>query len=133
MKVDISNFDIEDFEDEIVLVNFQTGIYYSIKENGLPLFRLLIEGIAPSSITNFITQTYGEKVGEQFQSFVSLLIVEGILVQTETTSNTTIEIAGINLNLDANFVFEKFDDISGLIKLDPIHEVTMNGWPNKKA
>lgn len=133
MKVNVSKFDIEDFEDEIVLVNFNTGIYYSIKENGLIVFRQLINGMELNSIIDFLSKTYGENIANQFQTFTAQLAEEEILVQTETIHIPTKEIPRFNLNLDANFIFEKFDDISGLVKLDPIHEVSMKGWPNQKA
>lgn len=118
LTINRTDFDIEDFDEEIVLVHLESGVYYTLKEGGPALLRLFGEGLAL------------EQVPASAQAFVEQLRQEAILVETAgapTSAAPTDEQWPTELP-----VLEKFDDVSDLIKLDPIHDVSDLGWPHKK-
>jgi hypothetical protein len=131
LSIDVINFDIEDFEDEIVLVNFKTGIYYTILEKGVEIFRALHNGVDENVFQEQICKKLNEVEQNLFKEFLNELHQEGILVQTEKSDILLFDDSSILFNGNSTFVINKFDDISSLVKLDPIHEVSKRGWPNK--
>ena len=130
--IDSLNFDIEDFDDEVVLVNFKTGIYYIIQENGVEIFRIFKEAFDLNSFESLLFLRLAVNEQESYKKFIKELIAEGILVQTEIIKPSLINDVNLNFKGNAQFNLKKFDDISALIKLDPIHEVNKQGWPNQK-
>ncbi len=130
--IDSLNFDIEDFDDEVVLVNFKTGIYYLIQEKGVEIFRVLKGGVNLKSFEEFLFLKLTANEQESYKKFIEELRLEGILVQTEIDKPSLMEDINLSLDGSAQFILKKFDDISALVKLDPIHEVNKQGWPNKK-
>ena len=95
-KVDEVNFDFTDFEDEIVVVDIQKGVYFSIKGDAPVIFRIFQAG----------------DVVEPFE-------IDEQNLKAQLSENPV-------------FIIEIQDNISDLIKLDPIHDVTpTKGWPNK--
>ncbi len=130
--IDSLNFDIEDFDDEVVLVNFKTGIYYLIQEKGVEIFHVLQGGVNLKSFEEFLFLRLTANEQDSFKKFIEELRLESILVQTEIDNTSLIEDINLSFDGSAQFIFKKFDDISALVKLDPIHEVNKQGWPNKK-
>jgi hypothetical protein len=127
------NFDVADFDEEIVIVNIHKGIYYSLKGGAPYFFRLFIAGVDLSQFNTLFEEKYSVEKSNLFTEFVNLLLAEELLVVTkEGVQELHFEFPSIQL-LDEGFIVEKQDDISDLIKLDPIHDVSPDkGWPNLK-
>ena len=125
-----SGFDVEDFDEEIVLVNFETGVYYTIKGSGPTVFRALQTGLETDALYESVRVAGGSARLDEVREFISQLYEEGIVVDTDTPVESTATLDGSALSEAP--VIEKFDDVSDLIKLDPIHDVSDLGWPHKK-
>ena len=130
---DKSNFDIADFDEEIVIVNINKGVYYSLKGVAPYFFRLFMEGVDLAALNELFEKKYGNENFKSFENFVNTLLVEELLIDTsEATKELNVDLPTLQL-LDQGFIIEKQDDISDLIKLDPIHDVSPDkGWPNRK-
>ncbi|UFH52314.1 PqqD family protein [Spirosoma sp. KNUC1025] len=128
--IDKTTFDIEDFDEEIVLVHTQTGIYYTVKGGGPAILRTFQNGLDAENLSSHVLNKFGSEKQIEAEGFVNQLISEGILISADTS---TADVSGLaDLEMVESPVIEKFDDISDLIKLDPIHDVSDLGWPHKK-
>jgi hypothetical protein len=121
-------FDFEDFDEEIVLVNLQSGVYYTVKDAGPALLRAFRAGATDEALLAAAEAAGGTERRQAAGAFIAQLVEEGILVETDGAEPATP--SGADLGGGA-FVLEKFDDVSDLIKLDPIHDVSDLGWPHK--
>lgn len=112
----------ETFEGETVLIDLDSGCYFSLTAGGPACWSRLAAGESCAEIA----AGQGETALAQMQSFAERLVAEGILVADESLAapNTTAQTVSW---LDPQL--EKFTDMKDLLLLDPIHEVDAAGWP----
>jgi hypothetical protein len=120
------SFDIEVFEDEIVAIRIEDGTYYMFKQgNAFLTFNYLNQG---GSIEKLKLSLDGNPTfSTSLNQFLQFLKEEGF--QFKDDSKLEIELPQFT---NPEFNFKKFDDMGDLIKLDPIHDVSDLGWPEKK-
>lgn len=123
-----THFDIEDFGEEIVLVNLETGVYYTAKGSGPDLLRAFRAGLTPDDVYRAVQPADPARL-EQVRAFTDQLLAAGILVADEAEAAPRANVP--TLIVEEAPVLETFDDVSDLIKLDPIHDVSDLGWPHK--
>lgn len=123
-------FDFEDFEEEIVLIHIQSGVYYTIKGSGPAIFRLLVDAVDTDKLADQLASQATPEWAATVNDFVNQLLTEGILIPTDALAGAVPDLT--QLHEQGPAILEKFDDVSDLIKLDPIHDVSDLGWPHKK-
>ena len=140
----LNNSDIlfEDFDDEIVAINLKSGYYYSINGSGILIWELLTKSFSPRQIIKVHTNAFPGTDAEFEQSikgFITGLESEGLLVQSgeedkdaEISEDFVQKIRSENKAIPKLPVFEKYTDQQELLLLDPIHEVSDIGWPDRK-
>jgi hypothetical protein len=125
----------EVMDGELVLVQFESGCYYSTRESGSDAWNLLILGHTPRQVAEILAAHHGVDTAEVAAgvcAFAEQLVAEQLLVPTETAAP---EPRPITPSAAAYFapVLEKFDDLAGQLLLDPIHEIDQSGWPLRRA
>jgi hypothetical protein len=134
-KFQYSTFDLEDFSHEIVIINTETGSYYTIGGSAVSVIRWFFSPISDDQIIQLIKDTFPNEVSEA-SSFVDWLKLQGLIHAVETAEqvekdqNPSNESNVIVFN---QWVYSRFDDMSDLIRLDPIHDVSEKGWPFRKS
>jgi hypothetical protein len=135
--IDRIRIQFEIFEDEMVLINVENGLYYNLSKSGSEVIQLVDNGCP---IGMLVTTLLGNSLeATQYRldimHFVELLIQEGILVEAEAQSNidrpTAIQ-SPIYSSAEAFQVplLEKYDEVRDLLLIDPIHMVDQSkGWP----
>ncbi|MDQ6624164.1 MAG: PqqD family protein [Verrucomicrobiota bacterium] len=111
------------FETEVVVVNLETGSYYSVEGAGIDLWRLL-EAYRGDD------QTFAH---ENARKFLDELAAEALIVPNEQfTAPAPGELPPLtrDLSLDPPRL-RKFTDMRDLLLLDPIHELDEAGWPQR--
>jgi CRISPR/Cas system endoribonuclease Cas6 (RAMP superfamily) len=131
-----STFDLEDFSHEIVIINTETGSYYTISGSAVSVIRWFFSTISDNQIIQLIENTFPNEISEA-SAFVDWLKIQGLIYAVETSE---IKEEGQNLANNINntlvfnqWVYSRFDDMSDLIRLDPIHDVSEKGWPFRKS
>jgi hypothetical protein len=132
----------EIIDGEAVIINLQTGSYYSIDQVGAEIWSLLANGAAASEVVEGIAERFsGER--EQIEGGVFKLLdqlqSEG-LIRTEDRGDAAPNGAHANgsfmRSLDSGPFSEpmlhKYTDMEELLLLDPIHDVDESGWPTLK-
>ena len=129
----------EIIDGEAVLVNMESGSYYSIDSVGAVVWDYVEKGLSNSQIVEAITVQYkGEPtdIAQGIQQLLTELQAEQLIVPCETSSaSEQVPPTYAPLNDQARPQFEapilhKFTDMEDLLLLDPIHEVDESGWPN---
>jgi hypothetical protein len=127
----------EDFGDEVVVLNLQSGNYYSLDPIGMFYWECLRQGVPPREIAAHICPFYAGGVEEEliaadldvlFDEFQS----EG-LIRSSDTYRAISEVASMAKKFPAEYVcpmLSKFDDFAEMLLLDPVHDVSAVGWPH---
>lgn len=145
-RINCPPFAHQAIDGEVVLVNLQTGHYYSLRDSAAEIWGLVESGADLDGITRALEHRYQAGPGEiaaQVERLLAELRAEGILSRRTTadpvgTDPTSQAATMPTTRLTRPFmqpVLEKFTDMQDLIVLDPIHEVDEAGWPmaNKAA
>jgi len=138
----------ETVEGETLIINTETGVYYSTSGSGAVLWQLLNRGLDVGAMVEQFLQQYSgtpeaEEIREEIARFVGELQQEDLLVlvaeedarsqyemKTETDS-LPVGQATITSPFAAPILY-KFTDMEEILLIDPIHEVDDTGWPFKK-
>ena len=119
------------FDDEVVLANYASGIYYNLDGTGAQIWLGIdagktIEEIVEAFATTLDVET--STVDGSVRSFVDHLLAEGIIVSGQPSSSGNAWSPTVSGAFAAPKL-ERFDDLRDLLLLDPIHGVGENGWP----
>jgi hypothetical protein len=128
---------LETFADEVVIVNLESGNYYSIDKVGAEIWALLAEGASVPQIVSRVGRRYAAPEAEidcTLRAWVEQLLSENLLVPAASAGAPqppTSAQAAEKLPFEPP-VLQKYTDMQELLLLDPIHEVDDTGWPNIK-
>lgn len=118
-------------DNEIILANLDSGVYYSVRGSGIPIWQLLVSGFSLDAIQNTFSNKYPNSSFDSSVRFIQQLIEENLLIQVEEINGLT---PPDNLFWPPQFIeptLEKYEEMKDLLMLDPIHEVDAQGWPSK--
>lgn len=123
----------EAFEDEVLLIDFDSGRYFSMRGSAFDIWKMIQGGCGIAEITERLSQHHGAPlhiVQPAVYEHVRRMIDEKLIVEsTEPASCSEYVIA--TSGVFAAPVMEMFTDMQELLLLDPIHEVDQTGWPKK--
>ncbi|HUS21606.1 MAG TPA: PqqD family protein [Aeromicrobium sp.] len=145
LTVPISRVAADNVEGEAVIVNLDTGAYYTTEGAGCDAWQLLATGRTLGEVITLLGDRYAAADGE-IQEYLQLLITtflaEGLMVVLDpddpAPGDDGTEGAGELPPLEPRPSFEPADlvsysDMKGLLLLDPVHEVDARGWPHAAA
>lgn len=132
----------ETIDGETVLVNLDSGNYYSLDGVGADVWNLIEDGADQDGIVRAVARRYtGEDtaIEHAIHLFLEDLEREALIVvdnKSETgeeerpEDNGATEVAGKPFVAPA---LNKYTDMQDLLLLDPIHDVDEAGWPHKNV
>jgi hypothetical protein len=120
------------FDNEYIIANLDTGLYYSIQGIAVSLVQALpfedpatpIEKLA--AVFNGNANNVSEELKEIWQQLVHEEIVK------ESIKPIAVNTDWVPATNYAAPLFNRYADMQDLLMLDPIHEVDEEGWPVKK-
>ena len=123
---------------EVIVVNLDTGTYYSLAGSSAEIWTAVEQG---SSVDETVEATLGRYDGSRAEvepavrEFIDELVSEELIAPSElappAAANRTNHANGTGTTLP--FVpprLDKYVDMQELLMLDPIHEVDERGWPH---
>ena len=135
-RINCPNVVSETFEGEVVIVNLESGCYFSLLGSATRIWQQLESG--PSSIKTIeevLAQSYiciDVNIANAVESLLSRLIKEELIV----LEDPALAIPPMNLDQQAAGprpfeppTLEAFTDLQDILLLDPIHDVDEAGWP----
>jgi len=137
LRINTPNVVGEEFEGEVVVVNLESGCYFSLMGSAKDIWKTLVQSSAsPESIIVTLEENLdcsGIDVAAEVVPFLDELKKLELVVPTDSsgpTSSTLHEPQGdsIRPRFEAPRV-EIFTDLQDILLLDPIHDVDEAGWP----
>ncbi len=123
----------EVFEDEIVVINFDSGNYYSLRQSAIDIWEGLGSGMDADAIAAMLCRRYEVGEAEAAETVASLLerLEADALVRPSDAAGREEAVPEVAEEKKpfAPPLYEKFTDMSDLLVLDPMHDVDENGWP----
>ena len=128
----------ETIDGEAVIINLDSGNYYSLVDAGSFIWSLIEKGASAPELQNVILQTYQgneQDIDQGVQDLLAQLQQENLIVPVDgagealdlghaVSSNNGHGKPAFNAPL-----LNKFSDMQELLLLDPIHDVDDAGWP----
>ena len=130
----------ETIDGEAVIINLDSGNYYSLVEVGSLIWGLIDRGASESEVINLILETYqcnATDIDRGVQELLAQLQQENLIVPFEGArsldrSQFSPEQPAQNSHEKLPFnppLLYKYSDMQELLLLDPIHDVDDTGWP----
>jgi hypothetical protein len=138
-RVNGSGVTHEVVDDEAVIINLETGSYYSLELVGAEIWSMLTAHLSLGAIVEHLARRYaGDRsemelavhglVGELHRERLIVAAEDGIAAPPLSPGPAPAE----GLRPFRVPVLQKFTDMQELLLLDPIHEVDERGWPHRK-
>lgn len=120
----------EDMGDEIVALNVDTGVYFSMRELAVGIWRDLANGVPIAVIAGRTAATANQA---EVEHFATQLIQHGLMREAGPAASETATSTDLLLQAGVRgIVFEIFEDMKDLILSDPLHDADpAAGWPSK--
>lgn len=118
----------ETLDDEVIIANLDSGVYYSLREAGVQLWQLLVAGFTLDEISTLCFDKWGEDVTSSFEEIVSKLLADNLVSKTDQTASPLLP----DMTWPSSYspaIFANYEEMKDLLILDPIHEVDEIGWP----
>src|SRR6185503_4283480 len=127
----------ETIDGEAVIINLDSGNYYSLVDAGSFIWELIEQGASMSELQNLVAQTYHGNASDIDRGVQDLLVQlqqENLIVPVEgaTAFDVTQLTQPTNGREKPSFnppSLNKYSDMQELLLLDPIHDVDEAGWP----
>lgn len=127
----------ETIEGEAVIINLDSGNYYSLVDAGSFIWALVEKGASASEVQDLLQQTYqgdAADIDRGVQELLAQLQQENLIVPVDGSAavDLTEVIPSSNGHGKPSFnapLLNKFSDMQELLLLDPIHDVDEAGWP----
>jgi len=128
----------ETIDDEVVIIDFESGSYYSLDRVGTDIWNLIQNGASAAEIVAGITYRYEGKhtdIEKAVDQLIAELQQENLIVldgagesrKLKESVKTSPETGKLSFEAPA---LQKYTDMQELLLLDPIHDVDETGWPN---
>jgi hypothetical protein len=124
------------FGEEVVLVNLDSGVYYSLRGSATEMWIRIQNNYSISEILADLSTLYdlnSEELTNQINLFIEQLIDEKLIKSSQSMKK--VELAFDTNNSKISFpspILEVFSDMQEILLLDPVHDVDKSGWPVTK-
>ena len=128
---------------ETVVINLNSGAYYSLQHTGAEIWGLIEKGTTVEGVIQFMTKRYSSvevdvaRVVAQFLQKLqeeNLIRVDGSSLSGPRPVGDTSPATGSSVQAPVFEmpVLQVYRDLENILLLDPIHEVDEEGWPVAK-
>jgi hypothetical protein len=124
------------FGEEVVLVNLDSGMYYSLRGSATQIWIRLFNQYSLFEILADLIQIY-QVTENQLIDDINLFVTQLLELKIIKTANDAVrkEIDFISKDVLIDYstpVVEIFSDMQEILLLDPVHDVDKSGWPISK-
>lgn len=123
----------ERLDDQVMMINLETGAYFALEKVAADCWTAAVAGWSIDEIVAEVPRRYQvdpTAARRDVFAFITSLVEEGLLRWTDgpASSDSVLSPAGSRQPYVAPLL-EKHDDLEELLLLDPIHDVSPEGWP----
>lgn len=126
------NISFERLDGEVIAISFTSGKYFSAKETASDVFFLIENEVPQSQWTDILSKHYRDfKDSGQIGKFIEALIKEGLVAESQKTKGNFVELPNDQeRTIWKAPTLSSFSDLQDLLLIDPIHDASLEGWPN---
>ena len=120
----------ERLDEEILAIHLGSGLYYSMVGTAADCWDGLVAGITVEIIANTLGRLAESEDAEgEVRSFVATLVEEKLVIpdQGQRAGSPT----WTPMSMYTPPILERFGDLQDLLLIDPIHDVSEQGWPRR--
>lgn len=132
-RVNTTHVVSEVFDDgEAAIIDLRSGAYFSLDQVGALLWPLIVTGATLDALVEraHATTDGGIDVEPGIERFVTDLVAEGLVEEVgDVDAAVPVPTNGGRIPFTAPEI-QRFDDLQELLLLDPIHDVSDQGWPH---
>lgn len=116
-------------EGEVIAIDFVSGAYFSMQGTAADIWTMLANGFALDRVVAIYRALPDAPaaVAEEIEGFVEALLDARLIERSDLPASDAAVLAPSTY---AYPLLEKFEDMSELITLDPVHDVGEMGWPH---
>jgi hypothetical protein len=127
----------EKFDDELVAINLDTGVYHSLAGAAADAFELLTQEATQEEVSAALAAKYvapQDAIHRALTAFFEQLRKEGLIHPVEIRKERdALHLAGAHSGVAFSPpTLEAYRDLQSLFLLDPVHDVGEDGWPEPK-
>ena len=124
------------FDQEVVVINLESGNYYSLNQTATALWNLLAEGRTMAEVADILLNgAPSTEKQAQVMEFCQRLVQEGLIRATDAPDAARPEVRpAVSQHAGGTWVapdMTAYSDMQDLFQLDPIHDVDETGWPSR--
>ena len=126
----------ETLEGETIIINLDTGNYYSMNTTGAIIWNQIQSNNGTQNILEYFLNHYNvstDVITKSITEIVSSLLKDNLILESESSSiqNIKEEIKNISKESFLAPKIEKYDDMKEMLLADPVHDVDeKDGWPH---
>lgn len=126
-----SNVASEDFDGEFVVLDLESGKYFSLADGAGVVWRALLDGHSIASMTAALPAEDTRRA--TIESLVGALVAHTLIVVADAPAGApSAATAEAVANSGGPFTLEVYEDLADLLIADPIHDVDQGaGWPRR--
>jgi hypothetical protein len=140
-RVNQTNVVHETFEAEVLVVNLDSGTYYSLLDTGARAWHCIVGEVSVKEMTDYLAAGYEadtEVIRNGVCDFLTELVQENIVEKIGDPGNMTDQGSVLPQHNGPRQPFtqpkfQRFTDMQELLLLDPVHDVNEAGWPVAKS
>lgn len=137
LNLNLENTSWERIDGEIIVISYNTGKYYSVNKHGSDLLYLiemkvkreLWSEILKLNFQNFVENT---ETTQKIDEFVEKCLNEKLLTSGETNIEKVELLNDYTRESWESPELRIFDDLTDILLIDPVHDTSLEGWPNLK-
>ncbi len=117
---------------EVIAIDFNTGNYYALAHVAKQIWQMLEQKTPFDQMAQMISNSYAlepSKVTADLRHFINELLENG-LIEPSSEIGEPVQIAPLEGPYEPPRI-HVYTDVQNLLLLDPVHEVTEAGWPEK--
>jgi hypothetical protein len=129
------NVHSQKFDDEVIIIDTKSGLYFSLRGSAVDIWSQIETCATREAIAATLTARYDgdpDVIGAAAESCLADLMQGGLIREAPTAGRNGTDIAcPVARRPFVEPLVERFTDMQNLLLLDPIHEVTEEGWPQQ--
>jgi len=127
----------ETIDGETIIINLETGYYYSINKTATVIWNEFRENNSISNILKYFLDHYDvnkDTAEKSITDIINLLLKDYLILEFDSTGPLSITESQESIAKESFIIpkIERYDDMARALKSDPVHDVKEEGWPNLK-
>ncbi|UPK38695.1 PqqD family protein [Bradyrhizobium sp. 186] len=121
----------QQFDSEVVLANYQNGVYYNLDGSAAQVWLGIKAGRTVEEIASACAAATGgdpASIAQQVQAFIDSMLAEGLIANGEADPRAE-RWSPVLKDEFAAPEFQRFDNLRELLLMDPVHDAGDEGWP----